>query len=228
MTAKADSKPSWKRPLLVRCATPLAVVLLLAGIAATAWESVRLLLHGQGKVQLLAAIDAAPAKSVGSADAVTFPFRPSPPSSSVTPSVAGEPSTTPSNRQVKTNRNVAKHSTTTAMFDGRPIKPVHQMTMRVTAYSPDERSCGDSADGITASGYSVWTNGMKMAAADKRILSFGALVSVDGYHQGKPVPVLDRGGAIKGHHIDLLMPTDAMARKWGSRTMTVTIWDYAD
>ncbi len=114
------------------------------------------------------------------------------------------------------------------MFDGRPIKPVHRMTMLVTAYSPDERSCGDSADGITASGYSVWTNGMKMAAADKRVLGFGSLVSVDGYHHGKPVPVLDRGGAIKGHHIDLLMPTDAMARKWGSRTMTVTIWDYAD
>jgi 3D (Asp-Asp-Asp) domain-containing protein len=67
-----------------------------------------------------------------------------------------------------------------------------------------------------------------MAAADKRLLAFGSLVSVDGYHQGKPVPVLDRGGAIKGHHIDLLMPTDAMARKWGKRTMTVTIWDYAD
>jgi hypothetical protein len=37
-------------------------------------------------------------------------------------------------------------------YNGRPIRPVRIERMRVTAYSPDERSCGDSADGITASG----------------------------------------------------------------------------
>ena len=80
-------------------------------------------------------------------------------------------------------------------FDGRPIRPVKSIRMRVTAYSPDARSCGRHADGITASGYSVWTNGMKMVAADTRLLPFGSLVSVPGYDGGQVVPVLDRAGA---------------------------------
>ena len=230
MTQPADGQPSWNPPLLVRLAKPTVVVLLLLAFAATVLEAARLLVHGQGKVQPLAAIDAAPTTSVSQSDPVALLVRPSQARSSVAskqPVTAAVKSTDRTEvRSSSLNRPAV--STATATFDGRPIRPVHQLTMLVTAYSPDERSCGESADGITASGYSVWTNGMKMAAADKRLLAFGSLVSVDGYHQGKPVPVLDRGGAIKGHHIDLLMPTDAMARRWGKRTMTVTIWDYAD
>jgi 3D (Asp-Asp-Asp) domain-containing protein len=33
----------------------------------------------------------------------------------------------------------------------------------------------------------------------------------------------DVGTAVKGRIIDLWMPTDAAARKWGRRTVTVTI-----
>lgn len=113
-------------------------------------------------------------------------------------------------------------------FNGRPIRPVRTMTMIVTAYSPDERSCGSSADGITASGYSVWTNGMKMAAADTSVLPFGSLISVPGYDDENVVPVLDRGGAIKGNRLDMLQPTDAQARRWGSQRLAVTVWEYAD
>lgn len=113
-------------------------------------------------------------------------------------------------------------------FDGRPLRQAGTLEMVVTAYSPDERSCGKSADGITASGYSVWTNGMYMVAADTRILKFGSLVSIPGYHLDKPVPVLDRGGAIKGHRLDLLFPTHEQARAWGKKTLTVTVWEYAD
>jgi 3D (Asp-Asp-Asp) domain-containing protein len=116
----------------------------------------------------------------------------------------------------------------TARFNGRPLRKVKTLSMLVTAYSPDERSCGKSADGITASGYSVWTNGMKMVAADTRILPMGSLVSVPGYHEGKPVPVLDRGGKIKGHRLDLLYPTHEIARRWGAQRLTVTVWAYAD
>jgi 3D (Asp-Asp-Asp) domain-containing protein len=114
-------------------------------------------------------------------------------------------------------------------FDGRPVKPVRTMRMLVTAYSPDEKSCGKwAAYKKTASGYSVYTNGMRLVAADRRVLPFGSLVAVPGYSEGKPVPVLDVGGAIKGNRLDVLYPTDAQARKWGQRWVTVTIWDYAD
>jgi len=113
-------------------------------------------------------------------------------------------------------------------FNGRPVRPVRTMPLIVTAYSHDARSCGDSADNITASGYSVWTNGMRMAAADTSILPFGTLISVPGYDSGNVVPVLDRGGAIKGHRLDMLYPTHAQARVWGVKQLEITVWEYAD
>ena len=116
----------------------------------------------------------------------------------------------------------------TMMFDGRPLRKVKRMPMVVTAYSPDERSCGIWADGITASGYSVWTNGMKLVAADTRILPFGTIVTIPGYNDGRPVPVLDRGGAIKGNRLDVLYPTHEIALKWGVQRLDVTVWEYAD
>ncbi|GAB4108056.1 MAG: hypothetical protein Kow00105_13850 [Phycisphaeraceae bacterium] len=115
-----------------------------------------------------------------------------------------------------------------AYFDGRPLRRVRQLTMLTTAYSPDERSCGKWADGFTASGYSVWTNGMKLVAADTRILPFGTLVSIPGYNDGKPVPVLDRGSKIKGYRLDLLYPTHEAALKWGAQRLTIDVWEYAD
>jgi len=114
------------------------------------------------------------------------------------------------------------------MFGGRPIRRVRQMTMLTTAYSPDARSCGKWADGYTASGYSVWTNGMKLVAADTRVLPFGTLVSIPGYNGGRPVPVLDRGGKIKGHRLDLLYPDHKTALRWGAKRLTVDVWEYAD
>jgi 3D (Asp-Asp-Asp) domain-containing protein len=113
-------------------------------------------------------------------------------------------------------------------FDRRPLRHIRTVRMRVTAYSPDARSCGQWADGFTASGYSVWTNGMKLVAADTSLLPFGSLVSIDGYDRGRVVPVLDRGGAIKGDRLDVLMPTHEQALQWGVRWIDVDVWDYAD
>lgn len=113
-------------------------------------------------------------------------------------------------------------------FDGRPLRLVKRVTMLTTAYSPDERSCGKWADGFTASGYSVWTNGMKLVAADTSVLPFGTLVSIPGYNGGRPVPVLDRGGKIKGNRLDLLYPTHEIALQWGAQRLTVDVWEYAD
>jgi 3D (Asp-Asp-Asp) domain-containing protein len=117
---------------------------------------------------------------------------------------------------------------TAPTFDGRPLRKVKTMRMLTTAYSPDARSCGIHADGITASGFSVWTNGMKLVAADTRLLPFGSIVTIPGYNGGKPVPVLDRGGRIKGNRLDLLYPTHEMALQWGAQRLDVEVWEYAD
>lgn len=113
-------------------------------------------------------------------------------------------------------------------FNARPVRPARTIWMTVTAYSPDERSCGKWADGITSSIHNVHTNGGKLVAADSRVLPLGSMVSVPGYDQAKVVPVLDRGGAIKGNRLDLLFPTHEAARKWGVRHLPVTVWEYAD
>lgn len=113
-------------------------------------------------------------------------------------------------------------------FDGRPIRAVKTMWMTVTAYSPDERSCDDSADGYTATNHSVWTNAMRLVAADTSLLPFGSMLTVPGYADGEVVPVLDRGGAIKGRRLDVLYPTHEIARKWGRQRLQVTVWEFAD
>ena len=113
-------------------------------------------------------------------------------------------------------------------FNGRPVRPVRTITMTVTAYSPDAQSCGEFADGITASGYSVKTNGMKLVAADTSLFPFGTKLSIPGYDDSHIVPVLDRGGAIKGNHLDALFPTHQEALEWGVQELEVTIWEYAD
>ena len=113
-------------------------------------------------------------------------------------------------------------------FDGRPIRPARTVWMVVTAYSPDERSCGVWADGKTASLKSVWTNAMEMVAADTRLLPFGTLLTVPGYAGDRVVPVTDRGGAIKGARLDVLYATHEIALRWGVQRLPVTIWEYAD
>ncbi len=116
----------------------------------------------------------------------------------------------------------------TKWFNGRPVRPAKTITMVVTAYTPDEISCGDSADGITSSNHSVYTNAMRLVAADSRVLPLGSMVSVPGYAQGSIVPVLDRGGKIKGNRLDVLYADNPTARKWGKKTLKVTVWEYAD
>jgi 3D (Asp-Asp-Asp) domain-containing protein len=113
-------------------------------------------------------------------------------------------------------------------FDDRPLEVVRVVRMRVTAYSPDDASCAPYADGWTASGFSVWTNGMRLVAADPSVLPLGSVVGVPGYNHGLPVPVLDVGGAITGLRLDVLFPTHEAALRWGVRHLPVTIYRFAD
>jgi len=127
-----------------------------------------------------------------------------------------------------TNEASASQPTAVRYFNGRPIKPLRTVWMKVTAYSPDARSCDQWADGVTASNKSIWTNGMKLVAADTRQLPLGTMLSIPGYDAGATVPVLDRGGAIKGNRLDVLFPSHNEALQWGVKRLPVTIWQYAD
>jgi len=72
--------------------------------------------------------------------------------------------------------------------------------------------------GRTASGMPV---GKGVVAVDPKLIPLGTSLYVPGY--GKSLAA-DVGTAIKGRIIDLWMPTDAAARKWGRRTVTITVY----
>lgn len=116
----------------------------------------------------------------------------------------------------------------TRWFDGRPARPARTIEMVVTAYSPDAASCGQFADGQTATLHSVNTNAGRLVAADTSVLPYGSMLTIEGYADGEIVPVLDCGGAIKGARLDLLFPTHEQAMAWGVRRIEVVVWEYAD
>ena len=122
-----------------------------------------------------------------------------------------------------------EHATTTSAVAPQDIparpdmnQPFNKQLVTSTAYCPCDRCCGEFADGITASGRSVYTNGSKFIAAPANV-PFGTWVIVPGYHD-TAVPVLDRGGAIKGDRIDVFFPTHQDALNWGVREMTITLF----
>jgi 3D (Asp-Asp-Asp) domain-containing protein len=98
--------------------------------------------------------------------------------------------------------------------------------MIVTAYCPCTQCCGKRACGITACGLKIHHKGheghegktIKFVAADKAI-PFGTKLHVPGY--GKAVPVLDRGGAIKGNRLDVYFPSHKEAMNWGVQVLNV-------
>jgi len=99
--------------------------------------------------------------------------------------------------------------------------PGSSFSMRVTAYCPGKCCCGKYADGVTASGHII-RPGDVFVAAPKNI-PFGTLLTVPGYNNGKPVKVLDRGGAITSGRLDVYFSTHKAALEWGVRNVVVFI-----
>lgn len=93
--------------------------------------------------------------------------------------------------------------------------------MRVTAYCPCEKCCGQYSDGITACGHKIRI-GDAFVAADKEY-PFGTEMVIAGYNDGQPVKVLDRGGAIVGNHIDVFFHSHQDALNWGVRNIDVKV-----
>lgn len=90
---------------------------------------------------------------------------------------------------------------------------------KVTAYCPCEKCCGEFADGVTASGHKI-KEGDRFVAADKSV-PFRTMLLIPGYNDNKPVPVLDRGGAIKGARLDVFFNTHQEALNWGVKWLKI-------
>jgi len=98
----------------------------------------------------------------------------------------------------------------------------------ITAYCPCEKCCGRFSDGITASGHKIAKDDKFVAAPP--FIPFGTLLAIPGYAGGLPVPVLDRGGAIKGNKLDVFfgdkdgISGHQRALNWGRRQLEVKIY----
>jgi uncharacterized protein YabE (DUF348 family) len=100
---------------------------------------------------------------------------------------------------------------------GNEAGAADEFYVEATAYGPD---CG-GCTGITASGYNIKTNpNMKMIAVDPSVIPLGSKVWVEGY--GYAIAG-DTGGAIKGHRIDVLYPSEAAASSWGRKRVKVRV-----
>jgi 3D (Asp-Asp-Asp) domain-containing protein len=104
----------------------------------------------------------------------------------------------------------------------------------VTAYCLCKKCCGKDVNnpnfGLTASGRRVKLGDNSMLVAAGRDILFGTQVIVPEYADGRPVKVLDRGGAITVGKIDVLFNASKdpavnhwQARQWGRRKIKIFI-----
>ena len=84
------------------------------------------------------------------------------------------------------------------------------------SYQSTQKNPGDPGYGITASG----TVAAAGTIAAPRTYAFGTQMYVPGYGLGA---VEDRGGAIKGSHIDIWFATTQEANNWGAQHLQVTV-----
>ncbi|MDY0404453.1 LysM peptidoglycan-binding domain-containing protein [Virgibacillus sp. 179-BFC.A HS] len=91
------------------------------------------------------------------------------------------------------------------------------VSVKATAYTAN---C-DGCSGVTSTGIDLKADpNAKVIAVDPNVIPLGSKVYVEGYGYATAGDV---GGAIKGHKIDVHMPTDAKADAWGVKTVNVTI-----
>ncbi|WP_214848034.1 SH3 domain-containing protein [Exiguobacterium sp. s193] len=102
-----------------------------------------------------------------------------------------------------------------------------KVTMNVSAYTTDPSSNGSqlyNGRALTASGYDVTNtityNGMRIVAASSQY-PIGTRMHISGI--GEAI-VLDRGGAIQGNKLDLLVGSQQEAINWGRQNVTVTVY----
>jgi 3D (Asp-Asp-Asp) domain-containing protein len=94
-----------------------------------------------------------------------------------------------------------------------------EITVKATAYTASCEGCS----GITATGVNIKDNpDEKVIAVDPDVIPLGSKVYVEGVGEATAA---DTGGAIKGNRIDVFIPTEKAALKFGVKHLKVTILD---
>ncbi|WP_439646627.1 3D domain-containing protein [Piscibacillus salipiscarius] len=103
-------------------------------------------------------------------------------------------------------------------------------TVVATGYTAGYESTGKTKDhplyGITFSGLTVQRGILSTIAADPSVFPLGTVLYVPDYGYGI---VMDTGGAIKGHKIDLYYETvDEVYNDWGKKSTDVYVIEEGD
>ena len=121
--------------------------------------------------------------------------------------------------KIVSEQATAKARPVAAPAQSKPAAAVKGKELYVSA-SAYTASCA-GCSGITTLGYNLKANpNMKIIAVDPSVIPLGSKVWVEGY--GVAIAG-DTGGAIKGHKIDVFMPSQSQALAWGRRTVKVVI-----
>lgn len=105
----------------------------------------------------------------------------------------------------------------TAAAAPQEVETVQELTVTATAYTAYCEGCS----GTTAYGIDLRANpNRKVIAVDPRVIPLGTKVWVEGY--GEAIAG-DTGGAIKGHKIDVFIPSHENAIAWGVKTVKLRV-----
>ncbi|MBD3109035.1 3D domain-containing protein [Bacillus sp. AGMB 02131] len=112
-----------------------------------------------------------------------------------------------------------------AIEEGYSLTKYEKARVIATGYTAGEESTGKTlnhpAYGITYSGVKVKRDLYSTIAADLNIFPLGTILWIPGYGYGV---VADKGGAIKGHHLDLYYETvEDVYSEWGKKELDVYI-----
>jgi 3D (Asp-Asp-Asp) domain-containing protein len=120
-------------------------------------------------------------------------------------------------RQEQAAAAASKAASSTQSGNDQPAGSGQEMYVTATAYNPEDNAF------MTTLGYNIKANpNMKLIAVDPSVIPLGKKVWVEGY--GVAIAG-DTGGAIKGHRIDVLMPTKADALAYGRKAVKIVILD---
>jgi 3D (Asp-Asp-Asp) domain-containing protein len=108
-----------------------------------------------------------------------------------------------------------------------PVVPAAPPPAPVEAASALPAPPGPGTLTVTVTGYSIrgrTATGIPTApgvvAVDPSVIPLGTPLTIPGYGDGIAA---DTGGAVQGNTIDVWFPTQAQARAWGRRTVTITL-----
>jgi 3D (Asp-Asp-Asp) domain-containing protein len=107
--------------------------------------------------------------------------------------------------------------------DSAPLKAVFSDDKVVAGPTTNYMATAYSLRGRTASGRMVSKG---LIAADPRFLPLGSRVRLDHPGYSGEYLVADTGGAIRGRHIDIWIPSSREAMRFGRRTVKLTVLSY--